>query len=942
VNDTTLIQRSTTTSLVSQLETPAHQVWRVTYDARGNLLTATDTTHEGHGTGGFQAATTKYTYHDTRAPDSPDSIIDPDSVVTRFVYNTLGLDSLAIAPTGQQTRFLYGADTLVGQLVSVTDLQVRTYSDTTNWSTSTSLVEQTTSFSYDPRGNVATTTSPRGHVTAYHYNASALVDTVINPLSQRTVYYYQTLGVVDSITQLGAPSNRTVRFGYDAALNRITVSDPRNVTRTWRFDAADRDTAETDDYQATERRFLGPSGLADSVLTRRNALVRYTYDPAGRPTQTRFPTVTTLRALGDTITMSYDASSRMLSATNRNGSVNRQYYREGTVKQDSSYSNVDAGYRVVARMRYTKADQRSQYLDFWAGGSDTLKLSYSYVAGLVQQLVIDYPGAAPGNDTATYTWDGLGRRQQLVTPHHATVGWYYDLDGRLRRVASTHACVPTCAGNDSAVVDVRIGSYDRLDRPLHISQSAWVQTTVDTMAYTEHGEMAFQIHDGIRRDMTYDSSGNLRSSLEPSHLGFIYVMQPGHNRLATDSLCPVAPTACALYAAHSYSAAGDRTYDSTAGANVGGYRQMWYDALGRMTSLGSISTASAAGPQDVSATTPTALENDADGGDMLYTIQTDACRYDALGRRIKACGGLPMAFDGTHVVRVAGTRIIYGPGDEPLAVYDSLTAYYNPSGSRYYFLTDGEGRLLSFTDRAGNDARMQYNSVYRDRAILAGAMALGRTFGVSAAEANTTPELAFFANRYYDQRTGRWTQEDPIGVAGGVNLYAYVGNNPSTFTDPFGLCPVGLSVLDALLCSSIEATTTFLGSLAGFVVGGGGSALVAVATGGVTAPAVPSAAWSGVAFGAAAGLTLGRRLGNTLFSQSEATGSGDSDAPQHHRLSPGEIRRLQAGGVDPHDLKPSSGFDLFKDPDGNILVKPKSGQGPGESTGLNIYDYLRR
>ena len=43
-------------------------------------------------------------------------------------------------------------------------------------------------------------------------------------------------------------------------------------------------------------------------------------------------------------------------------------------------------------------------------------------------------------------------------------------------------------------------------------------------------------------------------------------------------------------------------------------------------------------------------------------------------------------------------------------------------------------------------------------------------------------------NRYYDPATGRFTQEDPIGLAGGLNLYGYAGGDPVNFSDPFGLC----------------------------------------------------------------------------------------------------------------------------------------------------------
>src|SRR5213076_2805006 len=49
--------------------------------------------------------------------------------------------------------------------------------------------------------------------------------------------------------------------------------------------------------------------------------------------------------------------------------------------------------------------------------------------------------------------------------------------------------------------------------------------------------------------------------------------------------------------------------------------------------------------------------------------------------------------------------------------------------------------------------------------------------------------LEFKRNRYYDPGTGRFTQEDPLGLAGGLNLYGFAGGDPINFSDPFGLCP---------------------------------------------------------------------------------------------------------------------------------------------------------
>jgi uncharacterized protein RhaS with RHS repeats len=155
------------------------------------------------------------------------------------------------------------------------------------------------------------------------------------------------------------------------------------------------------------------------------------------------------------------------------------------------------------------------------------------------------------------------------------------------------------------------------------------------------------------------------------------------------------------------------------------------------------------------------------------------------------------------------------------------------------------------------------------------------------------PGLSFYRNRAYDQTTGRWTQEDPIGVAGGLNLYQFNGNNPVSHNDPFGLCPDG-----SLVCESIEAATTFAGGAVGFIGGGGLGLFQIAATGGIATPAAVATVAAGTIGGAAIGSQLGEAITNVMFSKQPEKEAGQQyeeiQGAQQKLRKQGEGRRIES------------------------------------------------
>ena len=138
---------------------------------------------------------------------------------------------------------------------------------------------------------------------------------------------------------------------------------------------------------------------------------------------------------------------------------------------------------------------------------------------------------------------------------------------------------------------------------------------------------------------------------------------------------------------------------------------------------------------------------------------------------------------------------------------DNPVAMINVSGvseTWYYYYADALGSIRLLAHESGAIAESYAYDVYgRPRIMTAAgtdgnwltedtatqdASAVGNPYLFTARRWDAATALYHYRHRDYAPALGRFLQPDPLGYVDGMNLYAYCGNNPVNWIDPWGLC----------------------------------------------------------------------------------------------------------------------------------------------------------
>ena len=756
--------------------------------------------------------------------------------VSNFTWDTLRRPIFAIqpAPSGTTarpaTRYLYTVDGYVSEV----DRGTTTTATGSDFGTPIEAVTDT----YDVAGDKIQETAPTS-VTQYTYDDAAR-------LSCTAVRMNPT--VFGSLPASACTLSTAGPYGSDRITQLIVDADGRTLQEIRGLGTANQITYATHSYSPNGKEASVYDALGTTHTT------SYAYDGFDRLITTTFPDATTeqlgnydndsnartrINRSGQSITYTFDNLDRMLT---------KAVPASGSIPADTVTWTYDLKNRPLT-LTDTLSNALTNCYDLLGRVTD----STSSTSGAVETCRAPLNTAT--SHTIQYLYDQAGNRTKIIWPDAYYVTYAWD--------ALNHVTNAYENGSSTALASY---GYDQLARRAYVQ---YINGARAALSWSSEDDLLTLAH-------TFTSSTN--------NVSFTDTYTPAHQINTNTITNSFYGWGTATSGTDSYATVNSLNQYPSVTPSGGSAQAMGFDTRGNLTSYAGWTYAY--DPENR----------------MMAATKSDnsviaAYTYDPLGRRSKKSGTgvATTAFldDGDNeIAEYDGSgnmlrRYISGPAvNDNIAMVDcrGVSGCAGSGVVKTYFHVDKLGSVVAMSDANGNLAEGPYAyDPYGN-----GASTAGVPFKFTGQRIDPETGLYYYRARYYAPAFGRFLQTDPVAYADDLDLYSYVGDDPTDRIDP-----TGKTWGDLLSWEGAEAAAETLGGAGVAVAGGLGISASIGITGGsgglAVEVAVPLAIFSSgvVAAGGAIAEQGTQNLAGIINRQDETSKSGapnpygSKGAPDH-------------------------------------------------------------
>ncbi|GAB3094074.1 RHS repeat-associated core domain-containing protein [Lysobacter terrae] len=735
-------------NMLKEIDPLAHE-WVYTYDAHGNRLTATDPNQ----------LTTHFSYDKA---DRLVSLTDPRSKQYQLRYDEAGRPRQSEDPTGATVTLEYDK---AGRVTAGSDS-----------------LNQRISLAYDSQDRVVSRTDGEGTVTTFDYSdvdgldrGSDLVSKVNYPALQNLLRY-NAKQQLTQVAEISDGETRTAAVDYEFRGEPKSVVNAYSKVVSTEYDALERPKVGKDelgrvvtlgyDHRSNLISITDQLGHTTRLeYDRRNQVVReinaenqatvYVYDDAGRPSEVQRPN-------GFKLTFDYDAGGRLRER--------KSYRPDGSLELADSFT-WDNGNRLTG----------------WNSGNASSTSTYDDAnRRLSESVTIDGTTL-----TRTYTYYPNGQVHTYTGPDGTAITYAYDGNGNLERVDLPNEgsiAVAERQWTEPSKITLPGGTTQEIERngyltPTRLRVSGPSQSPLfeQSSVYGKLGEVTSRTTQAKRIDYVYDDAMRLKEA-NPSGWGGTETFELDHaNNRLSDSVV-----------------SSQWEYDDANRLIRRGSVEYRYDPAGNL--IQKID----AGRAEPLRTTHYAY----DGYNRLVEVRDGAGEvvaryaYDPFGYRLSkevtsigaansgATAGKRVFLQGEEgllaEVAADGT-VLQSYGWQPGNTYSTDPLFLHRGADYFYYHNDPLGMPRMLTDKAGNVVWAASEVGAFGFASLAAGSSVEQPWRFPGQYFDAETGLHYNVHRYYDPVVGRYTSEDPLGLSGGLNRYAYADASPTNFIDIYGL-----------------------------------------------------------------------------------------------------------------------------------------------------------